>query len=128
MGYEKWVKLDKKDAWASVKRKPCYIGYQGNNPRNTSGGITIEQKDFEGSTTELKGYYFDTGLDQADNYNKTIKKIVIVDGMKYSAEISCAIEMMVEIPPMLKLPTKPTLEILQAADTTQPSAITEVPE
>ena len=36
--------------------------------------------------------------------------------------------MMLEIPPMLKLPTKPTLEILQAADTTQPSAALEVPE
>ena len=36
--------------------------------------------------------------------------------------------MMLEIPPMLKLPTKPTLDILQAADTTQPSAITKVPE
>ena len=54
--------------------------------------------------------------------------IVIVAGMKYSAEISCAIEMMAEIPPMLKLTTKPTLERLQAADTTQPSAALEVPE
>ena len=48
--------------------------------------------------------------------------------MKYSAEISCVIEMMVEIPPMFKLPTKPTLEGFKAADTTEPSAISEVPE
>ena len=38
------------------------------------------------------------------------------------------IEMMVEIPPMFKLPTKPTLEGFKAADTTEPSAISEVPE
>ena len=35
---------------------------------------------------------------------------------------------MIDIPPMLKLPTKPTLERLQAAGTTQPSVITEVPK
>ena len=44
------------------------------------------------------------------------------------AEISCAIEMIIEIPPIFKLPMKPTLERLKAADTIQPSAITEVPE
>ena len=35
---------------------------------------------------------------------------------------------MVEIPPMLKLPTKPTLERFKAAENTQPSAIKKVPE
>ena len=48
--------------------------------------------------------------------------------MKYSAEISCVIEMMVEIPSIFKLLTKPLLERFKAADTTQPSAISEVPE
>ena len=38
-----------------------------------------------------------------------IKKIEIVAGMKYSAEISCGIEYMVEIPPLLRLSSKPTL-------------------
>ena len=38
------------------------------------------------------------------------------------------IEMMIEIPPIFKLQTKPTLETFKAADTTQPSAISEVPE
>ena len=128
MGDEKWVKVEKKDTGATVKKKPYYIGYQGKNPRNTCGGITIEQKESEGSTPELKGYYFDTGTDQVDNYKKTIKNIVILAGMKYSAEITCAIYMMIDIPPMLKLPTKPTLERLQAADTIQPLEITEVPE
>ena len=61
------MKVEKKDAGASVKNKPYYRGYQGNNPRNTGGGITIEQKKFEGSTPDLKGYYFDTGPDQSDN-------------------------------------------------------------
>ena len=44
------------------------------------------------------------------------------------ADISCTIEIMADIPPMLKLPTKTTLEILQAAYTNQPSAIMEVTE
>ena len=117
MGDKKWMKVDKKDAGASVKKKPYYRGYQGNNPRNIGRGITIKQKEFKGSTPELKGYYFDTGPDQADNYKKTIKNIIIVSGMKYLAEISCAIEMIIEIPPIFKLPMKPTLERLQAADT-----------
>ena len=36
--------------------------------------------------------------------------------------------MIVENTQILKLPKKPTLEILRAVDTAQPSAITEVPE
>ena len=49
-------------------------------------------------------------IDQVDNYKKMIKKIKIVAGMKYAAEVSCAIELLVEISPILKLPKKPTLE------------------
>ena len=59
---------------------------------------------------ELSGYYFDIGPDQADNYKKTIKKIEIVAGMKYSADVSCLIETLDENPPMMKMPTKMTLE------------------
>lgn len=46
-----------------------------------------------------------------------MKKLIIVVGMKYSAELSCAIEMLVEKPSMLKIPTKLTLKALQVDGT-----------
>ena len=46
--------MEKKETGASVKKKPYCRGYQGNKPRNTGGGIKIEQKESEESTPELK--------------------------------------------------------------------------
>ena len=119
-----WVKVEKKDG--SPEKKPFRRGYQGNKPRGGST-TTIDQKKFEGSTPELKVHYFDVGPNQADEFKSTMKKLIIIVGIKYSSEVSCSIELMTSKPPMTNLPKKPVL-LKMIADGTLTDITIAVPE
>lgn len=86
-----WTLIEKKNTGVSEK-KPFRRGYQGNKPRGT-GGVDIEQRKIDVAMPELMGSYFKTGVDQADTFEKKMKKLNIVVAMGYLAKMSCAVSM-----------------------------------
>lgn len=112
MEHKRELLMVEKKNMGALKKKPSWGGYRGNKPRG-KGGIDIKQKKYNGALLELKGSYFETGPDQADMYKKRMKKLEIVIGMKYSAEMSYEVKMMTEKPLMIKILTKLSLAALK---------------
>ena len=59
------------------------------------GSVNIKQKN-EGSMPKVKGYHFYMGPEQVGTFKKALKKVVIMIGVKFSAESSCVIKMLVK--------------------------------
>ena len=104
------VAEDKKEDAGASDKKGGYYKKKTKNVTKQKSNIEIVEKetDFEGSTTELDGYYFDMGPHQADDYKRTIKKFGIYVGFTYSAELACTVETLEHKPAhMFKLPKAP---------------------
>ena len=67
--------------------------------------------------TKDEGMLFQYRSRSSKHNQMMIKKLFVMVGMKYSAEVSFAFKMLVEKPPMMMIPTKPTLITLKAYGT-----------
>ena len=100
------TKVENKDA--SSEKKPRWRRKKSSNSNSTpdSGG----NEKFEGASDEMKGNVFSIGRDQADVYATTMKALVIVVGVKYSAVVSAAVRELKVRPAKLKIPEYPDLQ------------------